>query len=154
MPPPRQRPQLKRPSFGVCSERHLLPSHTRDIFYLWYAYPDPADLRIPNTLMLSTFPGSDGTIHFWDKDARTRLKSMHTFPSHPRRSLTSLPFPKAFDAAPGPISATAFSRNGNFFAYSISYDWAKGHSGMTAGHPNKLMLHLCKDEEVKKRPRK
>ena len=23
-----------------------------------------------------TFAGSDGTIHFWDKDARTRLKSV------------------------------------------------------------------------------
>ncbi|TFK40152.1 WD40-repeat-containing domain protein [Crucibulum laeve] len=78
--------------------------------------------------------GSDGTIHFWDKDARTRLKT--------------------FDAAPGPISTSAFNRNGNIFAYAVSYDWSKGHSGMTPGHPNKLMLHACKEEEVKKRPRK
>ncbi|KAJ7219980.1 WD40-repeat-containing domain protein [Mycena pura] len=78
--------------------------------------------------------GSDGSIHFWDKDARNRLKT--------------------FDAAPGPISTTAFNRNGNIFAYAVSYDWSKGHSGMTPGHPNKLMLHACKDEEVKKRPRK
>lgn len=78
--------------------------------------------------------GSDGTIHFWDKDARTRLKT--------------------FEAAPGPISATAFNRNGTIFAYAISYDWSKGHSGMTPGHPNKLMLHACKDDEVKRRPKK
>ncbi|KAK7454441.1 RNA export factor gle2 [Stygiomarasmius scandens] len=78
--------------------------------------------------------GSDGTIHFWDKDARTRLKT--------------------FEAAPGPISCTAFNRTGNIFAYAISYDWSKGHSGMTPGHPNKLMLHACKEDEVKKRPRK
>ncbi|KAJ7284704.1 WD40-repeat-containing domain protein [Mycena rebaudengoi] len=78
--------------------------------------------------------GSDGTMHFWDKDARNRLRS--------------------FEAAAGPISATAFNRNGSIFAYSVSYDWSKGHSGMTPGHPNKLMLHACKDEEVKKRPRK
>lgn len=78
--------------------------------------------------------GADGSIHFWDKDARNRLKT--------------------FDAAPGPISATAFNRNGSIFAYAVSYDWSKGHSGMTPGHPNKLMLHACKDEEVKKRPRK
>jgi len=76
--------------------------------------------------------GSDGTIHFWDKDARTRLKT--------------------FEAAPGPISATAFNRNGTIFAYAVSYDWSKGHTGMTPGHPNKLMLHACKDDEVKKRP--
>ncbi|KAJ6570297.1 WD40-repeat-containing domain protein [Mycena vulgaris] len=78
--------------------------------------------------------GADGSIHFWDKDARNRLKT--------------------FEAAPGPISTTAFNRNGSIFAYAVSYDWSKGHSGMTPGHPNKLMLHACKDEEVKKRPRK
>ncbi|KAF9484389.1 WD40 repeat-like protein [Pholiota conissans] len=75
--------------------------------------------------------GSDGTIHFWDKDARTRLKT--------------------FDAAQGSISTTAFNRSGSIFAYAVSYDWSKGHSGMTPGHPNKIMLHSCKDEEVRKR---
>ncbi|KAL4268809.1 WD40/YVTN repeat-like-containing domain superfamily protein [Pleurotus pulmonarius] len=78
--------------------------------------------------------GSDGGIHFWDKDARSRLKS--------------------FDTAPGPISATTFNRNGNIFAYAVSYDWSKGHSGMTPGHPNKILLHACKDDEVKKRQKK
>ncbi|CAA7267083.1 unnamed protein product [Cyclocybe aegerita] len=78
--------------------------------------------------------GSDGTIHFWDKDARTRLKS--------------------FDPAPGPIATTAFNRTGNIFAYAVSYDWSKGHSGMTPGAPNKIMLHSCKDDEVRKRQRK
>ncbi|KAF8740958.1 hypothetical protein AX14_006435 [Amanita brunnescens Koide BX004] len=78
--------------------------------------------------------GSDGTIHFWDKDARTRLKT--------------------FDTVPAPISTTAFNRNGTVFAYAVSYDWSKGHSGMTPGIANKLMLHACKDDEVKKRARK
>ncbi|KAJ7650571.1 WD40-repeat-containing domain protein [Roridomyces roridus] len=78
--------------------------------------------------------GADGSIHFWDKDARNRLKT--------------------FDPAPGPISTTAFNRNGTIFAYAVSYDWSKGHSGCTPGHPNKLFLHACKDDEVKKRPRK
>ncbi|EAU85308.2 polyA+ RNA export [Coprinopsis cinerea okayama7 len=78
--------------------------------------------------------GSDGTMHFWDIEARTRLKS--------------------FDPAPGPISTGGFNRNGTLFAYAISYDWSKGHSGMTPGHPNKLMLHPCKEEEVRKRSRK
>ncbi|KAA1467303.1 WD40 repeat-like protein [Dentipellis sp. KUC8613] len=78
--------------------------------------------------------GSDGTINFWDKDARTRLKT--------------------FDMAPGPVTASTFNRNGTIFAYSVSYDWSKGHSGMTPGHPNKVMLHAVKDEEVKKRSQK
>ncbi|KAJ7039643.1 WD40-repeat-containing domain protein [Mycena alexandri] len=76
--------------------------------------------------------GGDGTIGFWDKDARIRLKT--------------------FDAAPGPISASTFNRDGSIFAYGVSYDWHKGHGGMTPGHPNKIMLHACKDDEVKKRP--
>ncbi|TFK45800.1 WD40 repeat-like protein [Heliocybe sulcata] len=75
--------------------------------------------------------GSDGTINFWDKDARTRLKT--------------------FESSPGPITATTFNRNGSIFAYAVSYDWSKGHSGMTPGHPNKIMLHACKEDEVKKR---
>jgi len=78
--------------------------------------------------------GADGTIHFWDKDARTRLKT--------------------FDAVQSPISATTFNRTGSIFAYAMSYDWSKGHSGMTPNHPNKIMLHACKEDEVKKRARK
>ncbi|KAG1750745.1 hypothetical protein EDB19DRAFT_2009187 [Suillus lakei] len=59
-----------------------------------------------------------------------------------------------FEAAPGPISATStFNRNGTIFAYAASYDWSKGHSGMTPGHPNN-MLDACKDDEVKRRPKK
>ncbi|KAI0308844.1 WD40 repeat-like protein [Amylostereum chailletii] len=78
--------------------------------------------------------GSDGTMNFWDKDARTRLKS--------------------FDPCPGPVPATAFNRTGSIFAYAVSYDWSKGHSGMTPNHINKIMLHATKDDEVKKRPTK
>lgn len=59
-------------------------------------------------------------------------------------------FRTAFDT-PGPVSTTAFNRNGSIFAYAVSYDWHKGHSGMTTGQPNKLMLLACKDEEMKRR---
>jgi len=78
--------------------------------------------------------GSDGTVHFWDKDAHIRLKSLAS--------------------APGPVAATAFNCDGSIFAYAVSYDWSKGYTGMTPGHPNKIMLHACKDEEVKKRSAK
>jgi len=78
--------------------------------------------------------GADGTINFWDKDSRTRLKT--------------------FDPCPGPVPSSAFSRNGSIFAYAISYDWSKGHSGNTPGHPNKIMLHPVKEDEVKKRAQK
>ncbi|KAF8583582.1 Poly(A)+ RNA export protein [Ramaria rubella] len=78
--------------------------------------------------------GADGTINFWDKDTRTRLKT--------------------FDSAPGSISCTAFNHTGTIFSYAISYDWSKGYTGNVPGHPNKIMLHACKDDEVKKKPKK
>ena len=52
------------------------------------------------------------------------------------------------------MPCTAFNRSGTIFAYAVSYDWSKGHSGMVPNHPNKLMLHACKDDEVKRKPQK
>ncbi|KAJ3905879.1 WD40-repeat-containing domain protein [Lentinula edodes] len=75
--------------------------------------------------------GSDGTVHFWDRDARMRLKS--------------------FNRASGPIVCSAFNRTGSIFAYAVSYDWHKGFSGMTSKQPNKIMVHAVKDEDVRKR---
>jgi WD40 repeat protein len=49
--------------------------------------------------------GSDGCYHFWDKDQRTRLKQ-------------SQPLQQS-------LSAGAFSKDGNLFAYAASYDWAR-----------------------------
>jgi mRNA export factor len=105
---------------------------------------------LSNLFFFSIHTGADGTIGFWDKDARIRLKSTGFF----FLFCTVILFIDAiaFDAAPGPISASDFSRDGSIFAYSVTYDWHKGHGGMTPGHPNKIMLHGCKDEEVKKRP--
>ena len=56
-----------------------------------------------------------------------------------------------FGPFPGSIVATKFNRTGDIFAYALAYDWSKGHTGMTTNHPNKIMLHPCKPEEVKKR---
>jgi mRNA export factor len=121
-------------TFSTCGKRRLSPF-----------------LRIFRTC--HTLAGSDGTINFWDKDSRTRLKSNWLFLActlcaRSRRNIT------AFDLCPGPVSSSAFSRNGTIFAYAISYDWSKGHSGNTPGHPNKIMLHPVKDDEVKKRAQK
>ena len=49
--------------------------------------------------------GGDGRFSFWDKDARTKLKTS--------------------EAMDQPISSCAFNFNGNIFAYSVSYDWSK-----------------------------
>lgn len=77
--------------------------------------------------------GSDGSFHFWDKDAKHRLKG--------------------FPEVGGTISATAFSRTGNIFAYAVSYDWSKGFQSNTPQLPNKIMLHPVHPDEIKPRPK-
>ncbi|KAJ5923006.1 hypothetical protein N7516_010709 [Penicillium verrucosum] len=76
--------------------------------------------------------GADGTFHFWDKDAKHRLKG--------------------YPAVGGPITTSAFNRTGNIFAYSVSYDWSKGYSANTQQTTNKVMLHPIGPDETKPRP--
>lgn len=79
--------------------------------------------------------GGDGSISFWDKDSKTRLKT--------------------FESKGAPISATGFNHNGTIFSYAVSYDWHKGwQAAPPAGTPNQIFLHACKDDEVKRRPKK
>jgi mRNA export factor len=76
--------------------------------------------------------GSDGTYHFWDKDAKHRLKN--------------------YPEVGGAIVSTSFNRTGNIFAYAVSYDWSKGFAAHTANYPNKIMLHPIQGDECKPRP--
>lgn len=76
--------------------------------------------------------GSDGTFHFWDKDAKHRLKG--------------------YPNVGGSITATNFNKNGNIFAYAMSYDWSKGYQGNTQTQPIKIMLHPVQQDECKPRP--
>jgi mRNA export factor len=76
--------------------------------------------------------GSDGSFHFWDKEAKSRLKG--------------------YPNVGGAISATAFSAQGDIFAYAVSYDWHKGYAFNKPDYPNKVMLHPVVDDEV--RPKK
>lgn len=76
--------------------------------------------------------GSDGTIHFWDKDSKQKLKG--------------------FNRCPAPITATTFNRDGTIFAYSVSYDWSKGHEHHNPSSKNFIFLHATEESEV--RPKK
>ncbi len=49
--------------------------------------------------------GSDGRYSFWDKDARTKLKTS--------------------DGAPNSITRCCFNKDGELFAYAVGYDWSK-----------------------------
>jgi len=69
--------------------------------------------------------GSDGQFVFWDKDSRQRLQKFDL----PNET---------------PISACAFNKNGNFFAYAVSYDWSKGFQDAHKYPRNEIRLHPVK----------
>lgn len=70
--------------------------------------------------------GSDGRFSFWDKDARTKLKTS-----------------EALDQS---ITTSAFNHTGQIFAYSSSYDWSKGHEFYNSQKKNYIYLHACYEE--------
>jgi mRNA export factor len=75
--------------------------------------------------------GSDGTFHFWDKDAKHRLKG--------------------YPDVGGPIVSTSFNHTGNIFAYAVSYDWSRGFAAHAQNSPVKIMLHPVTGDECKPR---
>lgn len=77
--------------------------------------------------------GSDGKYSFWDKDARTKLKTS--------------------DAMELPIVACDFNYNGNLFAYAVSYDWSKGHEHYNPQKKNYIFMRPAA-EELKPRQKK
>ena len=54
----------------------------------------------------------------------------------------------------GLISMSIFNHDGSIFTYAVSYDWLKGYIGVMLESKNDLVLHMCKDEEVKKQLKK
>ncbi|KAI1434305.1 Poly(A)+ RNA export protein [Xylaria sp. CBS 124048] len=76
--------------------------------------------------------GSDGTFHFWDKDAKHRLKG--------------------YPSVGGSITATTFNSSGSIFAYAVGYDWSKGYMANNQNYPNKVVLHPVQGDECKARP--
>lgn len=70
--------------------------------------------------------GSDGTFSFWDKDARTKLKSS--------------------EAMEESITKCCFNANGHIFAYAVGYDWAKGHEYNNKQLKPRIFLRPCYDE--------
>lgn len=76
--------------------------------------------------------GSDGTFHFWDKDAKHRLKG--------------------YPDVGGSITATAFNKDGTIFAYAVCYDWSKGYAANTPQQKLQVKLHPIAGDECKPRP--
>lgn len=70
--------------------------------------------------------GSDGRYSFWDKDARTKLKTSEQLDQ--------------------PITACCFNKGGEIFAYASSYDWSKGHEGNDSSKKPHIFIRSCFEE--------
>ncbi|XP_077495628.1 ribonucleic acid export 1 [Amblyomma americanum] len=77
--------------------------------------------------------GSDGKFSFWDKDARTKLKTSEQMEQ--------------------PVTRCCFNARGEIFAYAVSYDWSKGYEFHNPQKKNYIFLHSC-FEELKPRVKK
>ncbi|KAL3425717.1 poly + rna export protein [Phlyctema vagabunda] len=108
-------------NFSFKCHRHLRigSSNMTDVYAL-------NDVSLHPNGMFST-AGADGTFNFWNWISKTRLKH--------------------FNTGTNSISATAFSKTGDLFAYAISYDWSKGYAHNTTEHPLNVMLHNVTTDE-------
>lgn len=102
-----------------CHRSNGTPSGVQDI----YAVNDIAFHPVHGTLATV---GSDCKFSFWDKDARTKLKTS-----------------EAFDQ---PLTSCCFNPQGNVFCYATSYDWSKGHEGFDPNKKPHIFLRSCFDE--------
>ncbi|XP_045476943.1 protein Rae1 [Harmonia axyridis] len=103
-----------------CHRSNGTPNGYQDI----YAVNDIAFHPIHGTLVTV---GSDGTFSYWDKDARTKLKSSE-------------------GAMQQPIVRCAFNHNGQIFAYAVSYDWSRGHEFHNPSFKSQIFLRPCYEE--------
>ncbi|KAF1970525.1 Poly(A)+ RNA export protein-like protein [Bimuria novae-zelandiae CBS 107.79] len=129
---------------GRCAIQYVDDSNTSLNFsFKCHRQQDPANrdiARVYSVNAISFHPqhgtfstaGSDGTFHFWDKDAKHRLKG--------------------YPDVGGSITATAFNKDGNIFAYAISYDWSKGYAASTPAQKLQVKLHPIMGDECKPRP--
>lgn len=91
--------------------------------------------------------GGDGSISFWCKASRTRLKTFETKGS-------AMAPKELFKTNPNrlPVTAIAFNMDASIFAYALGYDWHKGYQGATTeAH---VFIHPVNPEDIKKRPPK
>ncbi|KAF8565940.1 hypothetical protein P879_08784 [Paragonimus westermani] len=105
------------------------PSALVNGYHEIYAVNDMAFHPINGTLATV---GSDGYYSFWDKDARTKLRS----PDVPE----SLP-----------LTCCTFDPKGQVFCYASGYDWSKGHQFADPSKPIKILMRLCMDEMISNR---
>ncbi|KAI0564583.1 WD40 repeat containing protein [Gracilaria domingensis] len=74
--------------------------------------------------------GSDGMLHFWDKDRKDRASM------------------RRFQRMGQAICDMDFSSDGSMYAYAVGYDWMQGSSGRTNMESTYVVLHSIEDGEL------
>lgn len=81
--------------------------------------------------------GSDGSLHFWDKDSKQRLK--------------------AFTRGKLPVVCGAFNHNSSIFAYAVGYDWSRGaapYGDNAVVQSNQVHVYGVSEADIKPRSKK
>lgn len=108
--------------------------------FTFKCHRDGTDIYAVNSIVFhpthGTFvtAGSDGAYNFWDKDSKQRLKAMLK--------------------CGVPITDGAYNADGSIYAYSVCYDWSRGHAEHQAANAKShILLHSPADAEVKAKQR-
>ncbi|KAK4503351.1 hypothetical protein PRZ48_004266 [Zasmidium cellare] len=109
--------------FSFKCHRHPQTSSTTDKAYAVNA------ISVHPVHGTSSTAGSDGTVHIWDTDNKSRVKG--------------------FAEVGAAITATDFNKNGNVFAYGVGYDWSKGYAFSKGEEERRIALHEVREDEVK-----
>ncbi|MDP2437495.1 MAG: WD40 repeat domain-containing protein [archaeon] len=123
---------------GRVSVNHFIPDKQKDFVFKCHrkgaseteVYPIHA-LSV-NSCHLGTFAtcGGDGTLSYWDRNSKTRLKN--------------------FLQGGLPVTACAFNRTGRMMVYSTGYDWQRGLKAYNRDSmPTTLRIRGCPDSEIK-----
>lgn len=73
--------------------------------------------------------GADGVVHFWDYEARNKIKTLNY--------------------GGVPITSAKVSQKGDMVAYGLGNDWHLGQEGATKWPQPKLGVHIVIESETK-----
>jgi mRNA export factor len=91
------------------------------------------DFHNQNTFLTA---GGDGSMAWWDKDARSRLAT------------------RDYYKFKGPLAAAKFSPMGDALFYVVAYDWSRGADGSARCPANMLIYHQVNPTDIAPKPKK
>jgi mRNA export factor len=113
-------------------------SQTRELNFAFKCHRVKSNIFAVNDLSFSKYGsfatvGGDGSVHYWCKESRTRLKQ--------------------FKRANLPLTCCGFNGDCSIFAYAASYDWQKGAGGYNQAEMKPhIYLKGVQDADIRPKP--